>query len=54
MPYQNIARFEREEREPTWPTVLKLAEALGVSPNDFLDGDGDDDDDLPVRPSKRK
>jgi transcriptional regulator with XRE-family HTH domain len=26
-----IAKFERGVREPTWPTVLKLAKALGVS-----------------------
>ncbi len=31
----SIARFERGEREPTWPTVLKLAEALGVKADDF-------------------
>lgn len=34
-----LARLERSEREPTWPTVLKLAEALGVAPNDFLETD---------------
>lgn len=31
-----LARLERGEREPTWPTVLKLAEALGATPDDFL------------------
>ncbi|VTR97853.1 xre family transcriptional regulator : Putative prophage repressor OS=Novosphingobium aromaticivorans (strain DSM 12444 / F199) GN=Saro_3015 PE=4 SV=1: HTH_31 [Gemmata massiliana] len=25
-----IARLEREEQEPAWPVVLKLAKALGV------------------------
>jgi transcriptional regulator with XRE-family HTH domain len=36
MTYQAIARLERAENEPNWPTVLKLAKALGVEPNDFL------------------
>jgi transcriptional regulator with XRE-family HTH domain len=35
MAYQAIARLERAENEPSWPTVLKLARALGVKPNDF-------------------
>ncbi len=35
MAYQAIARLERGEREPTWPTALKLAEALGVDLNSF-------------------
>jgi transcriptional regulator with XRE-family HTH domain len=39
MRYQAIARLERSEQSPTWPTVLKLATALGVEPNDFLDDD---------------
>jgi transcriptional regulator with XRE-family HTH domain len=36
-PYQNIARLERGEVEPTWPTVLILAAALGVTPDAFTD-----------------
>ena len=36
MRYQAIAKLERGTGEPTWPTVLKLAAALGVEPNDFL------------------
>jgi transcriptional regulator with XRE-family HTH domain len=36
MAYQAIARLERGENEPSWPTVLKLAKALGVEPNDFM------------------
>lgn len=31
----SIARLERGAYQPTWITVLKLAEALGVEPNDF-------------------
>lgn len=41
MSYQNIARLERGEREPTWPVVLRLAKALGVSPDAFLDDAGE-------------
>lgn len=37
MAYQAIARLERGDREPTWPTVLKLAEALGVPTDEFRD-----------------
>jgi transcriptional regulator with XRE-family HTH domain len=30
-----LARLERGEREPTWATVLALAEALGVETDAF-------------------
>jgi transcriptional regulator with XRE-family HTH domain len=33
--YQTIMKYERGENEPTWPTVLKIAEALGVSTEEF-------------------
>jgi transcriptional regulator with XRE-family HTH domain len=33
--YQNIARLERGDRSPSWKTVVKLAEALGVSTDEF-------------------
>jgi len=33
--FQAIARLERGEVEPTWPTVLKLAEALKVPVGKF-------------------
>lgn len=35
MGYQEIARIERGEREPTWSTALKLADALGVPLDDL-------------------
>ena len=34
---QSISKIERGERMPTWATVVALAKALGVTPNDFLD-----------------
>jgi transcriptional regulator with XRE-family HTH domain len=36
MPYQNIARIERGERTPNWDTVVRIAEALEVTPDAFL------------------
>jgi transcriptional regulator with XRE-family HTH domain len=50
MAYQAVARIERGDADnPTWKTVQKLAEALGVEPNDFLS----DDDDTPLTTPKR-
>jgi transcriptional regulator with XRE-family HTH domain len=34
--YQYVARLERAESEPGWAMVLKLAEALGVTPDAFV------------------
>ena len=34
-----VARLEHAGLDPSWNTVLKLASALRVSPNDFLDED---------------
>lgn len=39
---ENIARLERGDRSPSWKSVLKLADALGVEPNDFRDDDADE------------
>jgi transcriptional regulator with XRE-family HTH domain len=33
---QSIWKMEQGQREPSWPTVLALAGALGVTPNDFV------------------
>jgi transcriptional regulator with XRE-family HTH domain len=38
--YQNIARLERGDRGPSWEMVVKLANALGVEPNNFLETAG--------------
>jgi len=35
MLYQTVAKLERAEREPTWQTFIKLADALGVDLNTF-------------------
>jgi transcriptional regulator with XRE-family HTH domain len=34
---QNIAKYERGVQEPNWPTVLDLAEALGIATDEFRD-----------------
>ena len=31
-----LAKLEQGVTEPYWPTVLKLAGALGITPNDFM------------------
>jgi transcriptional regulator with XRE-family HTH domain len=33
---QVIIRLEAGTNQPTWPTVVALAKALGCTPNDFL------------------
>lgn len=33
--YQLIAKYERGATDPSWATALKLADALGVSLDDF-------------------
>jgi transcriptional regulator with XRE-family HTH domain len=38
VPQQTLSNLLRGERRPTWETVCRLAEALGVTPNDFLPG----------------
>jgi len=35
MVYTSIGRLERGEREPTWATIVRLADALGVDLNAF-------------------
>jgi transcriptional regulator with XRE-family HTH domain len=52
MLHHAIARLERGERTPGWDTVLKLAEALGVTPNDFL-GEPDEPEPEPPPPRRR-
>lgn len=34
----NVARIERDERDPAWSTICKLADALGV-PTERFRGD---------------
>jgi transcriptional regulator with XRE-family HTH domain len=59
LPYQAIAKYERGAVEPGWPTVLKLADALGVTPDTFLDHPAVEVSDQggeeePPRPRRRK
>lgn len=35
----NVGRLESGGRQPSWETVVRLAKALGVEPNDFLSED---------------
>lgn len=37
MPQTVIARYEGGHTDPTWAMVLRIAKALGVKPNDFLE-----------------
>jgi len=56
--YQTIARYERGAVEPTWPTVVAIAEALSVTPDAFLDPPdaepASDADDEPKKPRGKK
>jgi transcriptional regulator with XRE-family HTH domain len=36
-----VAHLEQGRRKPTWETVVALAAALGVTPNDFLEAPAD-------------
>ncbi|HJZ54750.1 MAG TPA: helix-turn-helix transcriptional regulator [Gemmataceae bacterium] len=45
-----IARLEAARREPWWGTVQKLAEALDITPNDFLAAPTEP----PPKPRKKK
>lgn len=56
-----VSRLERGHIDPSWTMVKNLAEALGVTPDAFLEGDEPqpptqpDDPDQPDRPlGKRK
>ena len=57
MVYQALAKYERGENEPTWPVALRLAEALGVSMDEFKAAAGevsDDHDEEKPTPKRRK
>lgn len=48
---QNITRLETGGRTPSWETVLRLAEALGVSVAEFVNDQGEGDP--PAKPAPR-
>lgn len=52
--YQTIAKYERAENEPTWPTVLKLAEALGVTTDAFRPDEEVSDQAEPEKPAPKR
>jgi transcriptional regulator with XRE-family HTH domain len=35
MAYQTVAKYERGASIPTWPVVVRLADALGVDTDEF-------------------
>lgn len=49
-----IARLEAGKRTPSWDTVLALAEALGVTPDAFLETATPDDPPEEKPPTKKK
>lgn len=51
MRYQVVARLERGDRTPSWETVLKLAKALGVSTEEFVDPDAGQEGDADEPPA---
>jgi transcriptional regulator with XRE-family HTH domain len=59
MVYQAIAKYERAATEPSWSVVVRLADAMSVSTDDFREPDtdqpaADDEPEPAVRSSKRK
>lgn len=52
---QAVAKYESGLAEPTWPVVLRLATALGVTPDAFLQAPPPPDESPQDRPTgKRK
>jgi transcriptional regulator with XRE-family HTH domain len=56
MLYQDISRLERGVRTPSWETLLKLADALSASLDDFRQQESMklDQDEPPPAPPRRK
>lgn len=52
--YQAVQQIELGKVEPNWPTVLKLADALGVSLDEFRAVPGAEADDPPRRGRPKK
>lgn len=49
-----ITKLEQGQREPSWATVLTLAAALGVTPNDFIPKEVESAEAEPERPSSKR
>jgi transcriptional regulator with XRE-family HTH domain len=49
-----IAKLEQGVNEPRWETVRALAEALGVTPNDFLTEEEPTAEEPPAEERRRK
>ena len=49
-----VTKVEQGQREPSWETVLALASALGVTPNEFLPVEAPSPEPAPRPTGKRK
>jgi transcriptional regulator with XRE-family HTH domain len=49
---QGVVKLERGERKPAWETVLALADALGVTCQNFDVAEGEAEDASPRRPGR--